>query len=339
MENSTKKTNQKKIDKTTLLSTLLIIVISIFSVISVFFLNNVQANAKYNKQLAEKHNDLIELVEGDIDLLMESDTQLQQLALSYQQQFLILNITIGQMQAYNLKYPGTYTQSEIDAIAIQAALRIQQVNALINETYAYDWGVFFLGMSAENNYSYPDPISMQFIDYYLIRDNFKEYKPDLNPTLLYWVNDTYYSKYNGSDPELLQINLLNWEGLMYNDTAIIQCYASHAAEFAGIMSMNFIDVPDNYLWSNSYFNLLSTADHFSTIAEVYEQASSIMGISLICMAISAVIIAFAVSIRGRKYIWISIVLGIVVTIIAMVMFGVSVQYSIQALELEFGWWF
>ncbi|MHA1277187.1 MAG: hypothetical protein ACTSQI_14350 [Candidatus Helarchaeota archaeon] len=335
MEKSKKVVNQKKFDKMTLVSTGLIIIISIFSVIAVFFLNNVQAKGKYNRQLYEKHNDLLDLVEGDIDLIMETDTQLQQLAVSYQQEFLLLNMTVGQMQAYNLLYPGTYTQTEIDGVAIQAALKIRQVNALINQTYAFDWGTFYLGMSAENNYSYPDPISMQIIDYYLIQDKFKEYKPSLNPTLLFWVNRTYFSEYNGSDPELLQINLLNWQGMMYNDTSVIQTYASHANEFAGVIAMNYEEIPSNYLSSNSYFNLLSNGDHYNAVADVYNQASTIMGIALICLAISAVIIAFAVSIVGRKYVWMSVILGAAVMVIAMVMFGLSIQYSIQALQIEY----
>ncbi|MFX1294046.1 MAG: hypothetical protein ACFFD2_04205 [Promethearchaeota archaeon] len=351
MKKSKNKSIQKKINIIMLISTVIIIIISIFSVVSVFFIKNVQTNGKLYREAAGKNYDLVELVEEDINMILENDRQLQQLAFLYKQEFLLFNVTIGAMIAYN-STPigfGTYMQKEVDTVAIQAALKIKQANALINETYAYEFGIFYLGMTAEENYTYidpyiEDPFMNQSLDFYLIKDNYKLLKNDLHPLLRYWVNATYYEASNKSDPELLGINLLHWEGLMYNNTAVCGFFETKADKFAKRLVGKYLNnygedfFPEWYLWDNSYYDLLSKGEQYQAIAEIYEESSEIIGISLICLAIGAVIIAFAVSIIGRKYIWISVIIGSIITIIGMYMFVLGIQYSIQATQLAEWWW-
>ncbi|MHA1266908.1 MAG: hypothetical protein ACTSRS_16845 [Candidatus Helarchaeota archaeon] len=326
MANKLKDTPSKNgLDTTTLIATVLIIVISIFSMISIFFLDSVQNSIEENQKLADDYYSILSVIDGDIDNIMAHDSRLQQSALQFQQEFLSLNNTIGQMRSYNLTHPGTYSQTDIDEIAIQAVFYIKQVNSLINQTYALDWAELS-GMTAENNYTFYDFFTMEPIPYFLIRDNLKTINQSLDPSIWYWMQTIYGAS---NTTELLEINMPNWNALMYNDTSIVQEYGKYTTSHAANKDIE--------ISGTSYYSLLGISKQYQAIADEYSKAAETMTTSMILMMTAAVIIAFAVSIIGRKYIWFSLIIGAIVIGIGIFLFGLAYSYSLQALVMEV-WW-
>ncbi len=324
MAKSNEKAMKKKIDLITLISTILIVFISITSVASVFLLSSHQSEGRKNLEISEKYNDLSVAIENDIEYIIGQDTPLQDVALIYLQDFLMLNYTLGGMKQYNQTHPFTFMQPEIDAVAIQAALQIKRITALINQTIAYEYAVLYWG-------SYSIQIWMDFetYEYVLLKDLWGQYNTSLDSDLMNWI-DTII----GPNPEILEINLLNWESYMYNDTTVIRWYGKYANDY---LANNYdIDQIVN-LESESYYNLLVQGDLHKSIGETYNQAANQMGTSLILFAISAVVIAFATQIRGKKYIWISLIIGGVVTAIGLWIFFSGIQYAALAKALSPYW--
>jgi hypothetical protein len=323
MEKSKDKLPNKRKSRITLFSTILIILISSLSVIAVFMHSDLQSKAKTHRQAGIKYETLLSVIEQDIDAIMDSDSPLQQLALSYLQEFLLLNKTIGDMIVYNQTHPYTFMQYEIDATAMKAALKINQINRIINQTVAYEYGVLTLYMGPANNYTYYDPITMQEIPYYLIDNVYRNLKAELHPDLIYWINEIH-----GSEPEILQIRLDRWNTMMYNDTSIAGVFGNFAQEYVGTLNFWFDMQFEFYiplsLYGNTYYQIRDQGEEYETKGEKYEQAANLMAISLILLAIAAVIVAFAVSILGRKYIWISLIIGVVVTGIGIWMFSTGI---------------
>ena len=334
MEKSKEKKPRRKHNLATLISTALIIVISVLSVTTVFMLSDLQTNAAEGKTKAEKYGNLLSAIEVDMEAVLDLDYSLQQLSVLYLQEFILLNETIGAMYNYNLSPTVNISQAEIDMVAIQAALKIKQINALINQTIAYQYGTMTLYMGPANNYSIW--VGMDSIDYFFIDDVYRTLKPDLSADLLYWIDQIYNT--TEYDPEILQIKLINWETYMYNDTNVVNTHGKFASDYAYVMQMAGLYVDLNY---DTYYDIYSTEEEYIQIANVYEQAAEIMTTSFILLAISAVIIAFAVSIVGRKYIWVTIVIGILVTGISIYMYTQGLYYANLAESLivleEFMW--
>ena len=131
MAKSKEKAPKTESEFMTLVCTILIIAISVLSVIAVFMASDIQYNARYNQEAADKHKGLVGAIEDDIEYIMGQDTPYGQLALIFEQEFLVLNRTIGEMIEYNVSNPFSYMQWEVDAVAIQAALKINRKASIL----------------------------------------------------------------------------------------------------------------------------------------------------------------------------------------------------------------
>ena len=87
----------------------------------------------------------------------------------------------------------------------------------------------------------------------------------------------------------------------------------------------------------SYYEILYEADLYSSIAEIYKQSVDILSTSLILMTIGAVIIGFVVNIKSKYIIWTSLIIGILVSAISFLLFGLGGVYLFQAEIASFLW--
>ncbi|MHA1266907.1 MAG: hypothetical protein ACTSRS_16840 [Candidatus Helarchaeota archaeon] len=305
----------KSIAITIQITTILIIALSVISVISIFLINDVQNKVQSNLKTADKWNSMVQVVEKDIDKILDEDSQKQQMALYLQQDFLYLNDLIKEYKIFNATVkPGSYNQSDIDFLIIQATSELDLLNSYIRDSYAYNWTAINGGNST-NNYMY------MYIENYLIVNNYGLYNSTLDPDLLDWLNTTYFP----NTPEMLQIDLFNWESELFWNASIVFQYSEFSKYYANILGIN--------LEVTSYYEMQFITTDYEWLADSYSQCAKTLTSALLLLTISAVILAYVVSISGKYYIWVSLTLGIIVSIIGIYMFYSGVMSLIELVQM------
>ncbi|MHA1270691.1 MAG: hypothetical protein ACTSPY_12935 [Candidatus Helarchaeota archaeon] len=319
-----KEKKEKKIEKkfgwnlVVLISTILIIILSTFSVFSAFFIFSVQSNVKhYNQEYSSRYS-VLAILEKDIDKILSDEEQRQQISLITQQDLINLNQEIKNMKIYNATHPGTYNKTDIDIKALEFISIMKTLNFLMRNSLAYNWSIENMALH-ENNYTFNGT------EYYLIINRYNKIKPDLDPDLINLINSTL----NESEREILEIDLANWEGEMFNDLNIVQEFG----EYTNIYTSS----TDIFVSGFSYYDILNEADTYLLISETYQQSVSIMSTALVLLTVASVIVTFIVSIDDKLFIWTSLIIGIIVLIIGFWMFFLSFGYLTRA-NVMVVWW-
>jgi len=306
------------------ISTILIIILSILSVLGAFFIFSVQSEVRSNSEESDLRYRIVNVIEKDINKILEEDKQKQQLALMILQDMYSINELINQSKEYNKTNPGTITQEYIDELALGFVQKISNLNNLIKETNAYNWSI-------ENNATNLNNYTYFGLEYFLVRNNYPGIKETLDSSILYWINYTYFP----DDPEILDIDIYNWEGELFSYLDIVLEMGQYTAIHIQGTDLNLSGEGGMPV---DYYMLLSDAYWYGVYAETYQQSVEIMTTALILMATAAVIIAFVVSIDIKKYIYISLAVGIIVSIVGIWLFGLAFIYLVKAnLFVYWGW--
>ncbi|MHA1311908.1 MAG: hypothetical protein ACTSQO_13420 [Candidatus Helarchaeota archaeon] len=308
--NQRKKDKKGKIDIAVLLSSILIIVLSILSVISAFFIYNIQSQVKINSENSDLRYRVVSAIEKDVEMILDEDKLNQQLALGILEDLKYLNELINESKAYNQTHPGTYSKDEIDSIALEFVGKIEILNNLIRQTYAYNWSEYNNATKA-NNYSYFG------MENFLIRNNYQNLKSTLEQEVLFWINKTYYP----NEPEILDVDLYNWEGEMFYYLGIVEKIGQYTPIFIKNTGINI-----SSRMGYDYYMLLSDAYYYKINAQIYDQTSEILTTALVLMTVGAVVVAFVVSINQKTYIYTALTIGIIVSIISIWFFGLGITY-------------
>ncbi|HUX98200.1 MAG TPA: hypothetical protein VMV49_01480 [Candidatus Deferrimicrobium sp.] len=215
------------------------------------------------------------------------------------------------MKTYNITNPRVFNQSDIEIVAMQAAAQIEILNNVIRDTYAYNW-TGLNGGNSENNYIFMG------MENYFILNNYPRFTASFDPDLIKWINWTFFPMF----PEILQLELWNWEIEMYfSNISIVLNYGQFTKYYSNILGLDLSSM-DPYMIAN-------WGSNYNFVAALYEDSLSSMSSALLLMTIAAVVLAYVVLIRGRAYIWISLVLGLIVSIIGLYMFITGVQYYLD----------
>ncbi|MHA1750958.1 MAG: hypothetical protein ACTSYZ_01190 [Candidatus Helarchaeota archaeon] len=313
------KSNRKfKFNIPVLVSTILIIILSLFSVFSAFFIFNVQLQVKKYSQENELRYSVLNIIEKDIDKILSDDTQRQQISLDIQQEMLSLNENIKNMKNYNATHPGTYNQSDIDKKAIQFVSKMKILNELIRNSLPYNWSLGNFG-THENNYT------VNYTQYYLIIDRYPQLKKDLDLDILNMINKSL----NKNETEILEINIYNWESELFNNLEIVEEYG----QYSKIYNL----YTNTWISGFTYYEIVNEADKLSQIAGTYDQSGSIMTTALVLLTVAGVIIAFVVSIDQKIFIWITLIIGAIVALIGLYLFDLSFLYLSKASIMAIYW--
>jgi len=301
----------------------LIILLSVLSVVSAFFIYNAQLEVKKNSDQANTMYLMVDAVEKDIEEILASDKEKQQLGLMTLQELEYLNELMNQSKEYNKTHPSTFMDKDVYDIAQQFVSKVKILNNLIRETNAYNWSIINGGNNT-NNYSY------YYMDFYLIRNNYFSMKNRLDPDIEFWLNATFFP----NQIEILDLNLYNWEGELYYFLEIVV----ELGQYTKLYATNFnVNISKRSMFD--FYALLSDAYNYKLNSDVYDQAVNIMTTALVLMTIGAVIIAYVVSIEHLKYIYTSLLIGLIVSLMGVILFVMSYQYLIAAnLILYFQWW-
>ncbi|MFX1294045.1 MAG: hypothetical protein ACFFD2_04200 [Promethearchaeota archaeon] len=309
------KSSSSKVTMAIRVTTILIIALSILSVINIFFIYNIQLKIKSYSDDADKWTTIESVVDNDIDKIILEDMQKQQLALKLQQEMLYLNDWIKEMKEYNISYPFTFNQSDIDLIAIQAVAQIQILNDLIKGTYAFDW-TNRSGGTFENDYTYEyyHTIWQSIIQVCVIDNTYVRINTSLDADLKQWLEASFFPK----NPEILQVNLYEWEWELNQNITIVTQLGQFTAYYTDILDIDVTEeIPEELGWRIALYE---------EIIELYNDAQNAMTSALLLLTVSAVVLAFVVSVEGRANKWVSIILGTIVAIIGIYMFYIGINF-------------
>ncbi len=299
----------QKVPLSTKITTIIIILISILSVVSIFFVTTIQAEAKSYSDTSSKWAVIAEVIDTDISGIIGADRQKQQMALFLQQEVLYLNDWITEMKDYNTSIlPGTYLRSDINIVVMQASAKVVQLNDVIRDTFAYNWTARH-GGSPMNNYTYLG------IPNYLILNRYDEFKSSLDSDLVAVLNQSVY-------PEILQIDMQTWDWEIQFNTSIVLIYGQKSAFYSGILGINIENM--------AYFEVQNYAYGGVFILEFYYDSIDAITSALLLMTIAAVVLGFVVGVPGKKYIWMSLIIGLFVSILAIFIFVTGVQQYMDA---------
>ncbi|MBD3230992.1 MAG: hypothetical protein GF329_22625 [Candidatus Lokiarchaeota archaeon] len=303
------------------ISTILIIILSVLSVIGAFFIFSIQNDVKNNSEASDFRYRIIEVIETDIDKILDEDKQKQQMALSILQDLYYINEMVIKLKEYNTSQPNTVSQQEIDSYAQEFVSKIEILNNIIKRTHCYNWSVNNNATNM-NNYTYYG------LENFLIRNNYPSLKGELDSDIIIQINAVYLLE----DPELLDLNLYNWEGEIFYDLSIILELGQYTAMHVEGSNLNLSDP-----MKNNYYSLLSDAYYYELYSKTYQQSVNIMSNAVVLMAIGAVVIGFVVSITPKKYIYASLMIGAILSIIGIWFFGLGFYYLFKA-NLFVYWW-
>ncbi|MHA1229294.1 MAG: hypothetical protein ACTSRP_04690 [Candidatus Helarchaeota archaeon] len=309
-------TNDHKHEKIVLISTILIITLSVFSVVAAFYIFSSQNLVKKYSEETQLRYSILNIIDKDINKILSEDKQRQQISLLIQEDLLEINDEIKSMKNYNTTHPGTYNQTDIDKKALEFVSKMTIVNNLIRSSLAYNWSIQAWAIH-ENNYTYNDT------EYYFIIDRYQKIKKDLDPDIISMVN-IYV---NESDREILEINMKNWEAELFNDLQLVQEYG----QYSNIYAIYY----DVWISGYTYNEALEEVNRLDSIAGTYDQFVKIMTTALVIMTIAGVIIAFLVSIDKKMYIYLTLIIGSAVSILGFWLFFLSFKYLYAANVLMF----
>ena len=292
------------------LTTILIIFISAMSLITAFLTINIQSKVNFYNDQSEKFSNIAILAENDISQTLGHDSTYFQTAYNLYIELLALNAQIKALKQYNETHFNV-TQEEIDRLALEFALKMEQMTYTVYSTYVYTYTNQWLHTNATNNYTYLGT-EYHYITNFWVKD------PDLfDIDVKQWVT-TWFSG-SSVPPELPVINYESWEFDLYYNLSILSCVGAHKA-------IEYIEVTDMELKivNLSLFFVIKYDDGYSFLADSTTQTGELLSTVLIAFAIAAVILGFSGAMEKKKYRKINLMIGIVLVILSLVFFFIAV---------------
>ncbi len=295
----------------TRLITIMIIFVSIMSLLSAMFIYISQGTANSYATKSQKFDNLAVLYETDVQAVLQEDSMLHELAYSYLNELYYINYQVAQLRIYNNTYENV-SQAEFDTLVMEFVGKMNLMNDLVEESYAYSYVFSYLSAMVENNFTYRGET------YYLIHNRWYEDWGLFDQLIMDELSLEPF-------PKILSIDLPVWTGELYNNLSILQ--------YAGCMhnAYNFIEIemPEVKIVNLSYSKVLSHIEAYDRLEDMSLQTSEILTTALIAFALSAVILGYVVSIVDKRYRKISLLVGIVIAILSLFVFISGVINLVQ----------
>ncbi len=300
MSNGTKE--QKPYFKIIILAIIIMTAMSI----GIFMIEqNVQKSKIEYTRASEEFNNLLNYVEFDIQSILQDDGTKYGTSYSYLQDLYILSNLYTQMEEYNITNPGNYTQQDFDEIEMEFASTLRQLIFVIQSTWVYQYVTNVLGANVENNYTY------RAQKYFLIWNKWDSSSEPIHANIKDYVNSSFTLA--GDTVELPEIKWQQWTENLYGNLSIL--------EFTGYqngISYGRTIKEDLNLVNLSLNDLGFIINQYSALSEKASQIVGDFNNTLITIATSAVILAFAVSFDNKKHVRLTLLIGIIVLFLSII---------------------
>ncbi len=286
-----------------------ILVITILSISIFVIFSQVQtAKIEYTKK-AEKYSQALGFIETDIQNVLSDDGVKYDNAYSYLLDLYALNRLYQEMKDYNLLYPGNFTQQDLDTVAMEFTVNLRQLIAAVEETWIYQYCIIELGATLANNYTYLGE------KWFLIEDKWNSTSEPIHSEIKNWVITSF--TITSDVVQLPTIKFSKWQENLYGNLSILQFlgYADGVNYAIGLSNQNL------NLVNVSLIELYRLANQYLELSEKASVALDNLNNTIITIATSALIIAFAISFNNKRNIFFILIIGLIVLALAFVYLG------------------
>lgn len=291
-----------------------IILITFLSIgILIVMSSSLLEEGKRYTETADFFDNMATIADNEIQTILQEDTTKYEVTYSYLNDLYYLNEKYNFMLDYNVTNPGSYTQQQFDEVKMEFVLIIQSIISIVNASTVFEYSTVYLDATLANNFSYVD------FDNYLITNVWNEWisaTSTINSDVISYIEAAFVS---ASDPLFLpMINLERWSYHLYNDFSVL--------EDLGTTKLNdYIEGFGNGLGltlNNLSLTFLAIYhDGYTTLAEKMDRIITDLNNTLITLALAGVLMGFATSFDKNKFRWISLIVGMLVFILALIYFA------------------
>lgn len=263
-------------------------------------------------ETSEILNNFGDLAEADIQIILQEDSAKYETAYSYLNDLYFLNDQYLAMVEYNITHPFNYKQQDFDEVKIEFNLKMRVIISIVQSTSVYDYGVSQLGMDVANNYTYRE------FEYYLIINQWNEWDDpheEIHDDIRDYVNTSF--TLSGDSLEIPEIKFEKWTYHLYNNLSVLEFVSS--SKSIGYISIYEGDIDLN-LVNLSLAQISEYSDGYLSLSEKAAGIIQDFNNTLITLALSGVLLGFATSFENINYRRISLVVGLLVLLLAIIYF-------------------
>ncbi|MFW9922858.1 MAG: hypothetical protein ACFFDW_06165 [Candidatus Thorarchaeota archaeon] len=294
----------------TLISVIFVTVLSIGSCI--IMSGWIQNNSTKYAESSEILDNFGMLAETDIQIILQEDTAKYELAYSYINELILLNNLYINMVNYNATHPFNYTQLDFDEIIMEYKIIMTQIISIVQNTELYKYNIDYLSADVDNNYTYNDEIFFFIINKWYQGNFLEEINNDIKEDVIDYFNLV------GQTIEIPEIRWEKWTYHLYNNISMLKHVGISKSIIYIEMHQNDIDLNLVNLSLNQIFTY---RDQFSNLSQKTYAIVQDFNNVLITLALAGVLLSFAISFENITYRRISLIIGIIVLLIAIIYFA------------------
>ncbi|NHJ47594.1 MAG: hypothetical protein FK733_07390 [Asgard group archaeon] len=292
---------------------ILIILITLLSVgILVVMSSTLLDESERFSETAEFLDSMTTIAEIEIQTILQEDTSKYEVTYSYLNDLYHLNEKYYYMIQYNQTNPGSYSSLEFDEVKYEFVILIQSIISIVNTSKVMEYSVIHLGADRTNNFTYVG------FKNYLITDMWYEWLRDvstINPDIISYLETTF--TYLGKPLFIPIINIYTWTHHLYNNLSALEDLETtklldYLEAYGEDLPLTLVNLSIVYLsiYRDGYISLEERMD---TIITNYNN-------TLITLALSGVLMGFATSFDNLNYRRISLIIGLLIFILALIYF-------------------
>jgi hypothetical protein len=292
---------------------ILIILITLLSIgILVVMSSTLLDESQRYSETADILDNMATIAEVDIQTILQEDITKYELTYSYLNDLNYLNEKYLSMIQYNQTYPASYSQQQFDEVKIECVLLIRNIISITNDSTAYEYSVDYLESNLANNFSYG------YSENYLITNIWWEWLSDvstIDEEIISYVETAFTL---AADTLFIPIiDIETWTFHLYNDLSVLEDLQAvkltdYIDGFAESMALTLDNLSLTYL--------AIYRDGYITLGEKMDTIITNFNNTLITLALSGVLMGFATSFDNLNYRRISLIIGVLIFLLAIIYF-------------------
>ncbi len=306
------------------LAIIMVLIILVMTGMSVYIFvlsSNLQDSRKNYTLFSERYSTFADLLDSDIQAILQEDGAKYEISYSYLQDLAILNNLYSSMLQYNQSHPGNYTQQDFDQVAMDFASILSQLSFTIESTWVFQYSNNSIGATLANNFTHGS------MEWFLISNHWDSGSYAIHDDIKSYVLTRFAQ--TGDTVQLLEIRMDKWIENLYRNISILsftnyQSAISYSDSIGNLPSLVNTTVLEMTVIAERYFLLI---DKTVSVSEDFNN-------TLITLATSAVILAFALSFSSKKYQRIILIIGLIVLFLAVIYLGTSLSQMGNLVDAE-----
>ncbi len=323
-----KKISKEKPKGYSTIALITIILITFLSVgILIIMSSSLLEEAQRYSETADIFDNVGNIAETEIQTILQEDTTRYESAFAKVNDLLFYNDKYYSMIQYNETFPASYSQKEFDEIKDNFALQLKSVISIVNQSTAYEYSTLHLNATYFNNFSAYNFENYLITNQWLIWMD--PYNTFIHPDIVSYVEAAFAS--TGTTLFLPLINLQQWTYRLYNDLSVLEDLEKtklldYLFGHSSIVTITLTNLSITYL--------AVYEDGYITLSEKMDTILTNLNNTLITLALSGVLMGFATSFENLNYRRISLVIGLLIFVLAVIYFMSGIGTLISMAENE-----